>query len=480
MSAKRNLRVYERDHVYPQSISAYWDIFKLSPQKNPYIVNHWEVIFFGDNFFWARDTDFLEKAFRRWFNSWIQSASERSKIFNQYEIGQRRARQELAGLQKINVGALSAPQLARVKRRAMDCIFKVLRYSEYGVDLFDDYFAVIFKEWLAQKNIIIPAADFTDLICPATRSENMRYQFQILSLSLNKKISDKILAKLAAQYGWIKMSWDGSNELTAAEVKADIGREQKKSVVVRRTEIAKLKNYSKNILARRRALVRQYKITNTDAFFILLDKFNIFHDYRKEIQMRSNQIIYRVLREIPRRNPVQYDDLLWYHNPEVDSLLRSGKIVDKNVLANRKSGMLLHVQRGRIVKYHAQAAGAKAEELVWSVVRPKGNEEIKGLAASRGRVSGVAFVTKDAKVANRALKPGEILVTSMTTVDFVPAMKRSAAIVTSDGGATCHAAIIARELGIPCVVGTKVATEIIKSGDRIEVDANNGLVRVIK
>lgn len=68
----------------------------------------------------------------------------------------------------------------------------------------------------------------------------------------------------------------------------------------------------------------------------------------------------------------------------------------------------------------------------------------------------------------------------MTTPDFVFAMKQAAAFVTDEGGITCHAAIIARELGKPCVIGTKIASSTFKDGDLIEVDANNGAVRILE
>jgi pyruvate,water dikinase len=67
----------------------------------------------------------------------------------------------------------------------------------------------------------------------------------------------------------------------------------------------------------------------------------------------------------------------------------------------------------------------------------------------------------------------------MTTPDFVPAMKKAAAIVTAEGGLLCHAAIISRELKKPCIVGTKVATSILKTGTRIQVDAQKGVVKII-
>jgi len=68
----------------------------------------------------------------------------------------------------------------------------------------------------------------------------------------------------------------------------------------------------------------------------------------------------------------------------------------------------------------------------------------------------------------------------MTMPDFLSVMAKAAAIVTDEGGVTCHAAILARELHKPCVVGTKIATQVLKNGDYIEVDAVKGVVTVIK
>ena len=68
----------------------------------------------------------------------------------------------------------------------------------------------------------------------------------------------------------------------------------------------------------------------------------------------------------------------------------------------------------------------------------------------------------------------------MTSPDFIAGIKKAAAIVTNEGGILCHAAIVSREFGIPCIVGTKTATRLIKTGDLIEVDGNHGFVRIIK
>ena len=75
---------------------------------------------------------------------------------------------------------------------------------------------------------------------------------------------------------------------------------------------------------------------------------------------------------------------------------------------------------------------------------------------------------------------GDVLVSPMTSPDFVLAMKKASAVITDAGGITCHAAIVSRELKIPCIVGTKIATKVLKDGDLVEVNANKGIVKIIK
>ncbi|HWS48628.1 MAG TPA: phosphoenolpyruvate synthase, partial [Candidatus Methanoperedens sp.] len=100
---------------------------------------------------------------------------------------------------------------------------------------------------------------------------------------------------------------------------------------------------------------------------------------------------------------------------------------------------------------------------------------LTGEPASPGSNSGVAVIIKSPKEINRVVK-GQILITDMTTPDFVPAMKKVNGIITNKGGQTSHAAIVSRELGVPCVVGTGNATKIIKEGDLVTVDGTTGKI----
>jgi phosphoenolpyruvate synthase/pyruvate phosphate dikinase len=105
--------------------------------------------------------------------------------------------------------------------------------------------------------------------------------------------------------------------------------------------------------------------------------------------------------------------------------------------------------------------------------------ELKGTVANKGIAKGRIRICRSIHDIPK-LKKGEILVASMTRPEYLPAMQKAAAIVTDEGGITSHAAIISREMNKPCIIGTKIATEVFKDGDMVEVNANHGVVRRLK
>jgi pyruvate,water dikinase len=131
-------------------------------------------------------------------------------------------------------------------------------------------------------------------------------------------------------------------------------------------------------------------------------------------------------------------------------------------------------------------------ETVWSVKRAEAPEKVevermkspemlkvavKGIAAGKRSYGiGVAKVVLNPEEAGKVMQKGDVLVTDMTNPDYVPFMKLAGAIVTDKGGVTCHAAIVSRELGIPCIVGTGNATELMITGKEYTVDSRSGVV----
>lgn len=126
----------------------------------------------------------------------------------------------------------------------------------------------------------------------------------------------------------------------------------------------------------------------------------------------------------------------------------------------------------------AEYLAAQGFRLAQQVVAA-GASEVRGMAAYGGVVRGtVRILFRKADIP--LLQEGEVLVTGMTTPEFLPAMKRAAAFVTDEGGITCHAAIVARELKKPCIIGTKISTQALQDGDLVEVDAEQGIIRVVQ
>jgi pyruvate,water dikinase len=137
-------------------------------------------------------------------------------------------------------------------------------------------------------------------------------------------------------------------------------------------------------------------------------------------------------------------------------------------LENKK----LYITQARPITTLNNAAASGAGTLT---AKPKINLQkiLNGAPASPGIVSGPVKIVPDTKHLDK-VKTGDIMVTDMTTPDFVPAMKRAAGIITNKGGLTSHAAIVSRELGVTCVVGTTSATKILKDGMIVTLDGDNG------
>ena len=104
---------------------------------------------------------------------------------------------------------------------------------------------------------------------------------------------------------------------------------------------------------------------------------------------------------------------------------------------------------------------------------------MEGTCACPGKVAGVVKIVNLPEEMGK-MNQDDVMVAHTTFPSLVPAMKKAIAIVTDDGGITCHAAIVAREMNKPCVIGTKIATQILKDGDKIEVDADKGIVKILK
>ncbi len=211
----------------------------------------------------------------------------------------------------------------------------------------------------------------------------------------------------------------------------------------------------------------------------LLDVFAWYQDCRKEYTMRMLHYLELILAEIGARKGIPAKDMKYSMASEIPEIM-AGKF-DSKKLKERMRRCLFYWDNveEKFEFGSGQFSLDKEKEIFHAIKHEDDIVEVSGMVASKGIVRGRARVTMSAKDA-ALIEKGEILVTSMTTPDFVTALKRAAAVVTNEGGVLCHAAVISREFGIPCIVGTRIATKVFKTGDMIEVDGSLGVVKKIR
>jgi phosphohistidine swiveling domain-containing protein len=203
----------------------------------------------------------------------------------------------------------------------------------------------------------------------------------------------------------------------------------------------------------------------------------VWQDERKGHLLHNMHYKTVLLQEVAKRFGYNFDNLLNAFHNEIKSII-SGKDL-KEELIRRREGFGFNFTEDYDT-LSSQETSDYWEKYVQEKVEENMNE-FKGTIASKGKnsiVKGKARVIFDPFEA-KDFQEGDILITPMTSPEFVFLMKKSLAIITDTGGLTCHAAILSREFQIPCIVGTKVATQVLKDGDVVEVDANTGVVKKV-
>ena len=179
----------------------------------------------------------------------------------------------------------------------------------------------------------------------------------------------------------------------------------------------------------------------------------------------------------------EWRDCFYLTPDEMISILDGRKIDIFRIKKERKIVGILTIKQGRPV-FLAKRKTMEIYNYLQILYGIKKESDIKksfvkGMSANNGKARGIAKIVLSSKDFYK-IKRGDILITTMTSVDFVPVMEKAAAFVTNEGGITSHASIVSREMNKPCIVGTKIATKIFEDGDLVEVDANKGIVKILK
>ncbi|GEM_PF-1390209 len=183
------------------------------------------------------------------------------------------------------------------------------------------------------------------------------------------------------------------------------------------------------------------------------------------------KVQHSLLKELGRRKGIEPWDILWSYPEE----LTEGNLQPASVLRERQRFPVFGTLEGEVVKLYGDSAEALVKEVNRFFIGEV--EFAKGIVANKVmNISGKAKIVRTADEIGK-VEHGDILIAPMTAPSFAPALERAAAFVTDEGGILCHAAIISREMGKSCIVGTKSATAIFKDGDVVELDIDKGTVK---
>ena len=268
---------------------------------------------------------------------------------------------------------------------------------------------------------------------------------------LNKEIKEE-LEKHAKEYHWINNNYAQSKNLDAKyffertkELKPIEDKEI--PITINFTEEERIQSHLVSIAA-------------------------FFHDRRKKNNLVCAHFTFKLLKELTKYLDYSYDDLCYLYFPEMIDIF-NGKRFPKEEIEKRKKSFIVLSEVGKDTIYSGEEA-LKIREIINTA--HDSQTELKGMCACKGKVQGRVKVILNADE-DKGFSKGEILVSSMTRPEFTPLMRKAAAIITNEGGLTCHAAVVSRELGVPCIIGTKAATRILKDGDLVEVNADEGTVK---
>jgi len=370
-------------------------------------------------------------------------------------------------------------------------------------DLVNDFIAQDLKKWLEekikQKKLeLSPGVAFSILSQPKKESalfeEKKGFLLLLDKLLSDKKLSaffreksileiekelpekfssfDKLLVSHWKKFEWIFFMYEGpllEKSFFIGELKKNLDKGM---------YIAMEIEESKKILKEQEKLVETIATSELDRMILSFPKRLIeTKAIRKDAMYFGSVAIEKVCKEIAKRLGIGFDQVRYMMQSEVLASLE-GKITDFKVFEDRIEFCVFLLLKGKCVSL----VGKEAKEWYEENMKQFSSKEVSTLIGTpvfsgfvKGRVRLINHPNEMLK-----MNPNDILVSHATNPNLLPAMAKAAAIITDMGGITCHAAIVSREFRIPCVVGTKIATQVLKDGDLVEVDAEKGTIKILE
>jgi len=319
--------------------------------------------------------------------------------------------------------------------------------SKKGKFSFNDYFTIIVS---------------TPIELKLTKSKK-----ELLRMAMKKEVSSEEIREYLKSYGYINRMYYYAYHQTEREIRRKISE-----IDNPKEELSKMlekENREKEIEKE----LEGFEFSRNARQLIRLIRFYSFLSNHMDESISLVHANMRfVFEELGRCYGLTFNEIVECTIKELYSL----KIPSKKVLQERAKDYAYFMENCKTKIFTGAAAekAKKSEKKDYSHVK-----ELKGTCGSPGYAKAKAkIVLKPHEISK--IEKGDVLVAIGTNVEYVSAMEKASAIVTNEGGITCHAAIVSRELGVPCLVGTKIGTEVFQDGDFVEVDSDMGVVRKVE
>lgn len=373
----------------------------------------------------------------------------------------------------MNLGKLSNDRLIKLLEDFYhkQALMHAMGWIGNVVDFVDSAFSNYLLKYLKNQGEV-----FSILTTPIEESFAQKEYLGYLKI-LNKIKKEKLIKQQVEQFGWLGYGVEGPGwkEEYYIDLLASLIRQKANPASLAN----KIKLEQEQTLKKQKSFIKSLKIDSKHQKLLEVAKGFVFtKGYRKDAMFHGFWCLEFLHREFARRTNLALKQVRYIYPWEYKKVMLEKEKWSAE-LNKRWDYHICYSERGK----HKILSGEKAKKFVASLnfeeKKIRKARRLEGDCASPGKVRGVVAIV-NTPAENKKIERADVLVSNMTNPDLMPAIRKAKAIVTDVGGLTCHAAIVSREFGIPCIIGTKIATQVLKDNSVVEVDATHGVVNLIK
>lgn len=311
---------------------------------------------------------------------------------------------------------------------------------------------------------------FLILARPLKESIMIQYKNELpkAKLLLNKSNKSSIIKNLHVKYSWMGCCMFDGKHFTKKHFEEEL-----QSIKQPQKLLKKYKKKRQDEKNKYDNLLQELSFTKDELQKIhQLQHWIFLRTYAKDNVSKAVADTMFILKEIAKRAEIPWLDIHYLIKKEIKTIFSLHPKELRSIIEKRKKRWGALVEDYKVTFFAEDLSAIEEKESLDQT------DNLQGQIAAKGHVKGPVVLMNNASEIEK-VKHGSILVTPMTTTDYTPILSKLKGLITDEGGITCHAAIVSRELNIPCIIGTRHATKLLKDGDNIILDANKGLVTIL-